>query len=66
MHIPVFHRNMLLRIILFDLQVVSSVYLGDYQCTSKSDFVLSSIYSITDLLLQLIYPRKECLTISNL
>jgi len=57
---------MLLRITLFDLEALSSVYLGDCQYTSKSDFVPSSIYSNTDLLLQVVNPRKECPTISNL
>lgn len=42
------------------------VYLGDYQYTSNSDIVPSSIYSNIDLLLQLINPRKECPAISNL
>lgn len=66
MYLPVFYRNMLLRIILFDLEVTSMVYLGDYQYTSKSDIVPNSIYSNIDLLLQLINPRKECPAISNL
>lgn len=57
---------MLLRIIFFDLEATSSVYLGDCQYTSKSDFVPSSIYSNIDLLLQIIKPRKESPAISNL
>lgn len=66
MYLPVVYRNMLLKIILFDLEATSSVYLCDYQYTSKSDPVPSSIYSNIDLLLQLINPRKECPTINNL
>lgn len=66
MYLPVVYRNMLLRIILFDLEAASSVYLGDYQYTSKSDPVPSSINSKIDVLLQLINPRKECPTNNNL
>lgn len=66
MYLPVFYRNMLLRIVLFDLEATYSVFLGDYQYNSKSDFVPSSIYSNIDSLQQLINPAKECPAISNL
>lgn len=61
-----FYRNTLLRIVLFDLEATYSVFLGDYQYNSKSDFVPSSIYISIDLLLQLINPTKECPAIHNL